>query len=660
MTARATPPAAGKGANGKARSLDAPIVAGSAAIAKGKAKARPATPAVRRPAPAPRSEAPTQLTLPVAEPQRARPAPSLIEIERNSYASTAMQDIIDRSLHAAAARFTLGLSPAALAGAYLDWATHLASSPGKRMQLAEKAGRKWLRLARYATSCALRPPGAAPCIEPLPQDKRFAGEAWQRWPYNLIYQSFLLGQQWLHVATTGLRGVTQQHENVVAFAGRQVMDIFSPSNYIATNPEVLERTMAEGGANLVRGLQNMADDWDRAVSGKPPAGAEAFQVGGNLAVTPGKVVYRNRLIELIQYAPTTDKVRPEPVLIVPAWIMKYYILDLSPENSLVRYLTQQGYTVFMVSWKNPDPEDRDLGMENYRELGIMSALDVVEAITGAEKIHGVGYCLGGTLLAIAAAAMARDGDNRLKTTTFLAAQTDFTEAGELMLFINESQVAFLEDMMWEQGFLDTKQMAGAFQLLRSNDLIWSRMVHDYLMGERAPMFDLMAWNADATRMPYKMHSEYLRKLFLDNDLAEGRFTVGDKPVAISDIRVPIFAIGTEWDHVAPWRSVYKFNLQTDTDVTFLLTNGGHNAGIVSQPGRDHRHYRVGTKHEPDRYRDPDSWYAETEPHAGSWWPEWTGWLDRQSGTAKAPPPMGAPEKGYPPLADAPGSYVFAR
>jgi polyhydroxyalkanoate synthase len=462
------------------------------------------------------------------------------------------------------------------------------------------------------------------------------------------------------VATTGVRGVTRQHENVVEFAGRQVMDIFSPSNYIATNPEVLERTIAEGGANLVRGLQNMAEDWDRAVSGKPPAGSEAFQVGRNLAVTPGKVVYRNRLIELIQYAPTTDKVRPEPVLIVPAWIMKYYILDLSPQDSLVRYLTGQGYTVFMVSWKNPDPDDRDLGMEDYRTLGVMSALDAVGTIAASRKIHGVGYCLGGTLLAIAAAAMARDGDDRLKTTTFLAAQTDFTEAGELMLFINESQVSFLEDMMWEQGFLDTKQMAGAFQLLRSNDLIWSRMIHDYLMGERAPMNDLMAWNADATRMPYKMHSEYLRRLFLDNDLAEGRFRVGDKPIALSDIRVPIFAVGTERDHVAPWRSVYKSHLLSDTDITFLLTNGGHNAGIVSQPGRDHRHYRIATKRESDRYRDPETWFAETDPQRGSWWPAWTGWLDGQSGKAVAPPALGAPDKGYPPIADAPGTYVHQR
>lgn len=576
---------------------------------------------------------------------------------RDSYAVTAIADIVDRTAHATAARLTAGLSPAALAEAYLDWATHLAFSPGKRLQLVDKAMRKAARFTTYAYRHAEKRDQAC-CIEPLPQDRRFSGDAWQEWPYNFIYQAFLLNQQWWHNATTGIRGVTRQHENVVEFAARQILDMFSPSNFLATNPDLIRQTVSKGGMNLVAGAQNLIEDWERAVSGKKPVGAENFQVGRDVAVTPGKVVYRNRLIELIQYAPATGTVHPEPVLIVPAWIMKYYILDLSPQNSLVKYLTGQGFTVFMISWKNPDADDRDLGMDDYRTLGVMAALDAVSAIVPDCKTHALGYCLGGTLLAIAAAAMARDGDERLKSITLLAAQTDFKEAGELMLFINESQLAFLDDMMWEQGFLDTTQMAGAFQLLHSNDLVWSRMVRDYLMGQRAPMIDLMAWNADATRMPYRMHSEYLRKLFLDNDLAEGRYLVDGKPIALTDIRAPIFAVGTTRDHVAPWRSSYKIHLLTDADVTFLLTSGGHNAGIVSEPGHNGRSFQVMTKKANDHYADPDSWIAQAPHKEGSWWPELAAWLKAHSGAPVTPPGMGAPAAGLAPLSDAPGSYVL--
>ena len=577
---------------------------------------------------------------------------------RDSYGATAFAELIDRSLHAAMARFTAGLAPMTLIGAYNDWSAHLAASPGKQLQLGEKAVRKWLRLANYAALCALSREPVEPCIEPLVQDKRFAAEAWRKLPYALYYQAFLLEQQWWHNAMTGVRGVQPQHERMVAFGTRQWLDVFSPSNYLFTNPEVIERTEAESGMNFVRGWKNFAEDVERLWAGRKRVGTEQFRVGHEVAVTPGKVVYRNRLIELIQYAPSTGKVRPEPVLIVPAWIMKYYILDLSPHNSLVRYLVEQGYTVFMISWKNPGPEDRDLSMEDYLQLGVMDALDAVGAIVPERKVHAVGYCIGGTLLAVAAAAMARDGDGRLASITFFAGQTDFTEAGELMLFINESQLAFLEDLMWSQGFLDSRQMAGTFQLLRSNDLVWSRMVRTYLLGERDAMTDLNAWNADATRMPYRQHSEYLRRLFLDNDLAEGRYPAGGKPVALSDICTPIFAVGTETDHVAPWRSVYKFHLLADAEVTFVLTTGGHNAGIVSEPGHPRRRYRIATKGIEDRYVDAETWHAKAAEKNGSWWPEWIAWLDERSSTPVTPPPMGAPGAGYAPLGDAPGSYVL--
>ncbi|THH36898.1 alpha/beta fold hydrolase [Aliishimia ponticola] len=575
-----------------------------------------------------------------------------------SHAHTTMEQALDKGLRAAIAKFTAGLSPIALTAAYADWALHLTAAPGKRLELMEKAARKSWRLANYATFCATNPGATETCIDPLPQDHRFRSENWQKWPYNLMYQSFLLNQQWWYNATTGIEGVTQQHENVVEFAARQMLDVFSPSNYVLTNPDLLQRTITQGGMNLVRGWQNLLEDASRLNARQKPVGAEEFQVGENLATTPGKVVFRNRLIELIQYAPTTDKVRPEPILIVPAWIMKYYILDLSETNSLVRFLTDQGFTVFMISWMNPDEEDRDLGMDDYLSLGVMEAVTAAQTIADSDDIHAIGYCLGGTLLSIAAAAMARDGDKRLKTLTLLAAQTDFTEAGELQLFINDSQLTFLEDMMWNQGYLDTTQMAGTFQLLRSNDLIWSHVIHDYLMGERTPMIDLMAWNADPTRMPYRMHSEYLRKLYLNNDLAEGRYNLGDRPVAISDIRAPVFLVGTERDHVAPWHSVYKFNLLSDTDVTFVLTSGGHNAGIVSEPGHPHRHYRIATKLKDAAYADPERWMAETESTEGSWWSALAEWLSARSDAPVAPPPLGAKDKGYKPLCDAPGTYVF--
>ena len=502
----------------------------------------------------------------------------------------------DRIYHAFIGRGTLGLSPASLMLAYADWIAHLSIAPAKQAELVQKALRKYTRFFLYACKCAACQDSHDPvCIEPLPQDKRFIGPAWQGWPFNLIYQSFLLTQQWWHNATSDVRGVSPHHEDSVAFAARQYLDMLSPSNFLLTNPEVLQATVQNKGMNLVQGWLNFIEDWERVVGEKRPVGSEDYIVGKNIAVTPGKVIYHNRLIELIQYNPATDTVWKEPVLIVPAWIMKYYILDLSPHNSLVKYLVDAGHTVFMISWKNPTADDRDLGLDDYMNLGVKSALDAITAIIPDIRIHAVGYCLGGTLLSIAAAAMARDGDNRLATITLLASQTDFEEAGELMLFIDESQVAFLEDVMWEQGYLDTRQMAGAFHLLRSNDLIWSAMVRDYLLGERRPVNDLMAWNSDATRMPYKMHSEYLSRLFLNNDLAELRYYVGDRPVAISDIRVPIFCTATVRDHVAPWKSVYKIHLLVDTEITFLLTSGGHNAGIVSEPGHPRRTFQVSTQ-----------------------------------------------------------------
>ncbi|QYF92936.1 alpha/beta fold hydrolase [Massilia sp. PAMC28688] len=563
---------------------------------------------------------------------------------------------IDRLLHAFMGQATQGVAPGSLALAGIDWAWHLAQSPGKWQRLLEKAVRKDLRWLHYAARATLGL-AAPPCIEPLPQDRRFRGPLWQQWPYNLLQQAFLLNQQWWFNATTGIDGVTRHHEQVVSFVARQLLDLFSPVNFIATNPEVGAAIATEGGANLVRGAVNLLDDLQRRAAGAPPAGSEAFRPGHEVAVTPGRVVFRNRLIELIQYSPATDSVHAAPILIVPAWIMKYYILDLSPHNSLVRFLVENGHTVFMISWHNPGPADRELGMDDYLRDGVMAAIDQVRSIIPGQAINAVGYCLGGTLLAIAAAALGcgESGPGPLKSMTLLAAQTDFSEAGELMLFIDESQIAWLEDLMWQQGYLDNRQMAGAFRLLRSNDLVWSLAVNQYLLGRRAPMTDLMAWNADTTRMPWRMHSDYLRRLFLNNDLFSGRYRVDGRPVALSDMRLPIFAVATISDHVSPWRSVYKLHLMPSCDVQFVLTSGGHNAGIVSEPGHKGRHYYTALRKPGACYLDPDRWLEAAQEREGSWWLAWLDWLQCQDGQAAAAPRAVAPGLGA-----APGSYVLER
>jgi polyhydroxyalkanoate synthase len=560
-------------------------------------------------------------------------------------------EALDRLAHASVAKATSGLAPSVLGEAWMDWAVHLATSPGKQLHLVEQALQNGQAL--WTTSQDVNPSQAS-------SDRRFDAEGWQKYPFNVWSQAHLQNWQWWQDAMTGVHGVSPQHENLMAFVAGLVVDTTAPSNFAPTNPEVIAATMTEGGQNLVRGAKHLIEDLGRKAGITQPEGQPAFEVGRNLAITPGKVVYRNTLIELIQYAPTTEHVHPEPILIVPAWIMKYYILDLSEQNSLVRFLVAQGYTVFVVSWKNPDERDRDLGMEDYRQLGVMEAVDAVQAITKAAKLHAVGYCLGGTLLSIAAAAMARDGDMRLASATFLAAQIDFTEAGPLMLFINDAEVTLIEDMMKEKGYLSSDQMAGTFALSRARDLIWAPAIRDYLLGERGDPFDLMAWNADATRMPARMHSEYLRQLFLNNDLAEGRYHVGNKAIAITDIRAPIFAVGTEDDQVAPWRSVYKLHLFADTDMTFVLTSGGHNAGIVSEPGHPNRHFRIADTKASTAYRDPDEWLAETEPNDGSWWRAFTAWLLARSGKPVSPPPMGATSGPYKALCDAPGTYVRQR
>jgi len=562
---------------------------------------------------------------------------------------------LDRSLHAQWAKLTLGLSPASTAAAWTDWLGHLAMSPGLQHALRRDALRQLIATTAGAWRSGTDGAGAAAPAA----DRRFASPAWQQWPFAAIAQAFQASQAWWLDAATRVPGVSPQHAQQVAFGARQWLDMLSPSNFLATNPEVQAATRESGGTNLLQGLRNQWQDIAQRWGGSAPVATPAFVPGRDVAVTPGKVVLRNELIELIQYQSQTATVYGAPVLIVPPWIMKFYILDLSPQDSLVRYLVARGHQVFIVSWKNPGATDRQLGMDDYLARGVMAAINAVSRIVPGQPMQALGYCLGGTVLAIAAAAMARDRDQRLASLTLLASQLDFSEPGELSLFIDDSQLATLDDMMASAGYLDGAQMAGAFTLLNARDLLWSRMVSAYLLGQRPAVNDLSAWNADATRMPYRQHSEYLHGLYRDNDLAQGRYQVDGQPVALADIRLPVFALGTQRDTVAPWRSVYKLHLFLRGDITFCLSSGGHNVGVVNPPGDGAgRSHQCATRCASDLYAGPDTWLADTPVQQGSWWPTWAAWLQQRAGERVAAAAPGNEAAGLPVLGDAPGDYVF--
>ncbi len=573
--------------------------------------------------------------------------------------STIATDDVSRHFLATLGQWTGGLSPQAFGGAWLNVLARLATSPGRQAELAGAALRKTLALAQFS-GAALK--GEAPRAAGTPYAQRFADPAWSKFPFNLLAESFLSVSDWAREAVRNVPGVEPAAESIVGFTVREGLELVAPDNYLPTNPQLIRQTVDENGRNLARGLKHLAEDVARTYKGLGPVGVEHYQVGRQVAATPGKVILRNRLMELIQYAPQTDTVRAEPILIVPAWIMKYYILDLSPKNSLVNYLTGLGHTVFMISWKNPTTEDRDVSMDDYLTLGVRTALDAVTTVVRDRKVHAVGYCIGGTLLSIAAAALAAEDDDRLASVTLFAAQTDFSEPGELSIFISPAQLAMLEAMMWKEGVLESRQMGGAFQLLRTYDLLWAPSIATYLKGERAGVNDLMSWNADGTRMAYRMHTDYLHQLYLNNDLAEGRYVANGVTLSLSDITVPMFVVGTETDHVAPWRSVYKVGkLVRSGDYTFCLTSGGHNAGIISGPQHPKRRHRVHTAKAGARLLAPDRYLEKVQPQPGSWWPTWAKWLEEHSSERKvAPPGMGAPKQGLKPLCAAPGTYVRAK
>ena len=543
-------------------------------------------------------------------------------------------------VEASLAKLTGGFSPLSAGEAFVDWAAHSVTSPEKMKARAEFYSEEWTALLGLYLGSVSGGGKCRPCEKSLPQDKRFVHETWTSLPFSLMAESFLSVERFWDEATKEVDGATPHHLELVNFIGRQALEAVAPSNFLFTNPEVLEETVRSSGANLISGAEYFLTDLKHILIRATPRPDPEYLPGESVAITEGFVIYRNDLVEVIQYTPTTKHVRPEPVVIVPAWIMKYYILDLRPKNSLVKYPVDQGFTVFMISWRNPDPSQRDLRLDDYRSRGVMPALDAALSITGAKKAHSVGYCIGGTLLAAVASAMARDDDHRLKSTTLFAAQV----ALEAMTSVN--------------GFFEASQMAGTFNLLRSNDLIWSRMIRRYFMGTKETASDISVWSKDSTRLPQNMYIEYLRSLYLLNDLAEGRFVVEGMEISLDAIQSPMFVVGTEWDHVAPWLSVYKVNYLTDTECTFCLTNGGHNQGIISPPERVDRHYRIATRRREDPAIDPDTWFKGTEEVEGSWWPAWSAWLGAHSGMVELPPTIGRSEDGYEILSKAPGTYVM--
>ncbi|MDP9089352.1 MAG: alpha/beta fold hydrolase [Pseudomonadota bacterium] len=568
-----------------------------------------------------------------------------------------VQEVLTREMRAHLAAITGGLAPDDYAQAWWDWYLNIAQTPGKQTAIAQTAFEGVVDNLVFAMRASTGQP-----VAPAVDDKRFASESWNQWPFNVLARGYVNWEHAVKQATSDLPGLSRRSADLVAFSSRQILEAASPANYLLANPELLEITRAQSGKNLVDGFKNWLEDIDATLKHKPPAGSEAFKVGENVAVTPGKIVYRNELIELIQYGATTDSVHPEPVLIVPAWIMKYYILDLSPRNSLVRYLVGKGHTVFMISWKNPNETDRNLGMDDYHNRGVREALNVVNAIVPQANVHGVGYCIGGTLLSIAAAELGRVKDHRLASMTLFAAQTDFSEPGELSLFISPSQLSMLEAVMHKAGVLSSDKMGASFALLRARDLLWAPAINTYVKGSREKLNDLMAWNSDGTRMPCRMHTEYLKQLYLQNDLAGGRFRVNGEMINLAAITVPTFTLGTETDHVAPWRSTYKTRALTrSADYTFLLTSGGHNGGIVSGPVNPKRRYRELTWKDTTSGYEPEQWLERSNLHPGSWWPFWQNWLAAHSGPPDAPlPTLGCKAAGFDVLGDAPGQYVLQK
>ena len=500
---------------------------------------------------------------------------------------------------------------------------------------------------------------AEPVATPEPDDRRFRDPAWsESWVFDHLKQSYLLTAACMQSAVGSLRGLDEKDAAKLAFYTRQFVDALAPTNFLATNPAALRETAETRGENLLRGLRNVLDDLERNEGRFAPrmSGEGHFTLGETIATTPGKVVFQNDLMQLIQYVPGTETVFRRPLLIVPPWINKYYVLDLRPKNSFVRWAVSKGYTVFMISWVNPDEKLAEKTFEDYMLEGPLAALDAVERGTGERDIAAIGYCLGGTLTAATLAYLAARDDRRIRSATFFASLVDFAEPGELGVFIDDAQLESLESMMAEKGYLEGRHMATTFNMLRANDLIWSFVVNNYLLGREPLPFDLLFWNADSTRMPAAMHGFYLRKMYQENLLAQPEgLSLAGVPIDLGRIDIPTYIVATREDHIAPWQSCFAACGLYRGQRRFILGASGHIAGIINPPAADKYGYWTGPIEEA---QDADAWLAAAEHHEGSWWDDWHAWQRRRSGGKKVPARVPG-DGALRPIEDAPGAYVLS-
>ncbi len=531
------------------------------------------------------------------------------------------------------------------------------ADPQRTVELQNRLGKAYLELWASAVK-RLAGEEAPPVVRPAPSDRRFSDPEWtQNQFFDFLKQAYLLTAGWADTLVRDAAALNPHTKQKAEFYMRQITNALSPTNFVLTNPELLRETLTSNADNLVRGMHMLAEDI-RAGGGHVKirqSDSSMFEVGRNLAITPGKVIYQNELMQLIQYTPSTETVLKRPLLIVPPWINKYYVLDLTPEKSFIKWCVDQGLTVFCISWVNPDARLAEKSFGDYMEHGPLAALDAIKQATGEDKVHAIGYCVGGTLLAITLAAMAARHDERIVSATLFASQVDFTYAGDLKVFVDEEQIEALEKRMSERGYLESKSMATVFNLLRSNDLLWPYVINNYLKGKAPFPFDLLYWNSDATRMPAANHSFYLRNCYLENKLAKGKMVLGNTPIDLKAVKVPIYNLATREDHIAPAKSVMVGSKLFGGDVKFVVSGSGHIAGVINPPVKQKYQFWTGPK---PRNADIEGWLAKAKEHPGSWWPDWLVWLTRQSPTEV---PARIPGSGaLQPIEDAPGGYVKVR